>query len=92
MNSVWVVVFSNYDPPEVHSLHATEELAQEQADSLEGHWGVEEWAINQGEHPRASRCAFVVQPRGWYCKRNAHNGPCALVARWWNLKGWWLSR
>jgi hypothetical protein len=26
---------------------------------------------------------------GWRCTRNAnHPGPCALKARWWNIRGW----
>lgn len=29
-------------------------------------------------------------PRGWYCTRGLHlDGPCALLPRWWNLRGRW---
>lgn len=29
----------------------------------------------------------VYTKRGWYCTRKSpHNGPCALVPRWWNIK------
>lgn len=31
-------------------------------------------------------------PIGWKCIRGEHNGPCALVPRWWNLKGMWQMR
>lgn len=28
-------------------------------------------------------------PFGWYCTRfPGHTGPCALIARWWNLPEW----
>lgn len=33
------------------------------------------------------RCG-ISSPVGWYCKRRIHfDGPCALMPRWWNIKG-----
>ena len=30
---------------------------------------------------------------GWWCSRgSAHQGPCALRPRWWNIDGHWLMR
>ena len=46
--SVWAVVFSNYEPAETHSVWATKELAEEQAEKLDGPWGVEEWSVGRG--------------------------------------------
>lgn len=31
-------------------------------------------------------------PRGWKCKlASTHDGPCAPLPRWWNLRGVWLD-
>lgn len=48
--SVWAVVYSNYEPAEVDSLWATEELANIRLSQLLGDWTVVEWAV--GTEPR----------------------------------------
>ena len=42
---VWCVVFSNYDPAEVNSIHETEEGASTEAEALDGDWCVEKWQV-----------------------------------------------
>ena len=39
-SKVWTVRFSNYEPPEVEGLYATEQLAKERARQLSGMWEV----------------------------------------------------
>lgn len=46
---VWAVVYSNYEPAEVDSLWATQELAEKRAAKLEGMWDVTEWTVGQSD-------------------------------------------
>lgn len=44
--SLYAVVFSNYEPAEVDSVHITRELAGARLDQLDGMWKVEEWTVD----------------------------------------------
>lgn len=46
-NTVWAVVFSNYEPPEVDSLWTTEARAEERAEELGAGWGVTGWDVKE---------------------------------------------
>jgi hypothetical protein len=45
---VWSVVYSNYEPAEVHSLWSSKEGAESQADVLDGPWEVHPTMIHRG--------------------------------------------
>jgi hypothetical protein len=45
MKTVWVVVYSNYDPNEVDSLWETEKLAERRVAMLGRGWKAVEWEV-----------------------------------------------
>jgi hypothetical protein len=42
---VWAIVYSNYDPPEVHTLWETRELAERVCEKLGESWRVTAWRV-----------------------------------------------
>jgi len=45
--SVWLIVYGNYEPAEVHSIWKTKERAEQECDRLGGPWHVEEWEVGE---------------------------------------------
>jgi len=50
--SVWLVVYGNYEPAEIHSIWKTKERAEQECDRLDhamrrGPWHVEEWEVGE---------------------------------------------
>lgn len=66
--SVFLVVFSNYSPAEIDSVHATRKSAEIRAEGLGGDWRVEEWEVQSLQPPAPApeeakrdgeRCGYV---------------------------------
>jgi hypothetical protein len=48
LKRVWIVRFSNYEPPEIDSIWTSLEEAVRRLDELDGDWGVTPWTLNTG--------------------------------------------
>jgi hypothetical protein len=49
--TIWAVVYSNYEPPEVAAMYDNEAAAQAHADDLDGPWHVVAWRVRSTYEP-----------------------------------------
>lgn len=43
--TVWAIIYSNYEPNEVHSLWATKDLAEQHIPDDDGDWRIIAWTV-----------------------------------------------